>query len=200
MRRDANLFSYLDYGVGHFGDFIQEFELCMTDSYPDFGGCTSIYVGWGLTNTPGAWTELLASNDSLVAMMYPGGSLLLKISDQTNDNGDTFSPIVKDARYFCRAIRNGTTFQLFIYSDAEMTSLEDTLTIDCTALAFRYLMNATSQHSLTGRVEHNVTAYMQHLDIHERSDPAPGSVRSLGRAGLATSARARVKARMLTRR
>jgi len=163
MRRDANSYNYIDYGVDYFGDFEIQcvVEIEASENYSNFEFLM-------LANTIGTRQDHLDASEGIGIQAYGGAgdsNAELQIYDNPLSNSDIYEPGgTTISRKYCTWKRVGTTLTLEIYSDAARTVLVDTLTITCSSTAFRYLHIGCGREN-TSVGDSEITAFVEKVKI-----------------------------------
>lgn len=160
LRRDAAAYVYKDMGSGHFGDFEHLLKITKSASFEDF----AVLGWWGLSNVATTFYGMDVANVGLVLLAYSATTELVEMRDF--DTGGVDYMAGGDATKWLTVERAGTTATCKIYSDAERTSLDDTLSITCATTTYQYILGTFSRESSNnGEVE----AYgdIEDLDLQE---------------------------------
>ena len=184
---------YKDMGENHFdGDF----EHLVTISWADDSVKNTYASQWALTNELNDLTTIYDNSGSfLAARMTMESENWCRIYILEIDSGDWNADITPDAGiydndtpYYFKIIRDESvgsygTIYLYIYDDAERTSLVDTLSVvlHSSKKDFRYIFGAASFK--TGQVV-TVSGYNENLDLQEAIATNIKSVNGLLKASI----------------
>ena len=162
MNRNVTSYVYKDFGAGHFGDLTHDITV-------QFNSSNNIahFLWWGLGNKiddlSGFWST--GGVESLMCSGYQNSGTYVFYARSGSGFGTDNCNISANTPYYCTVTRAGTTMTVEIYTDAEKTSLFDTLSITCTATTLRYLYACMSNDSaLAGG---NAYGFSQNFDLQE---------------------------------
>lgn len=166
LTRDEIARVFKDFGVDFFdGDFEHRTHYNMSF----VGNPASVVFHWQLANVVKDGFAMQSANDDYLALRFLGQNIRLVEFDNSTLYEDIFA-ISLDTDYYTRIIRDesiGTygTLSCLIYSDAERTTLVDTLsvTLHTSKKDFRYLYAVNTLD--TGSVEPGITAFFENYDL-----------------------------------
>ena len=145
MSRGANSYVRKDFGNRYFGDFKHRFHWKMTGHSAD-RGLAMIWIVCTL-NTSTTYATFYSNNDGLsLYFWYNYGSLDLILRDWSNDNRDTCSTWLENTDYYIEVERYGAIATAKIYTDANFSTILDTLTIVCVTTRYRYFFVTASRN------------------------------------------------------
>lgn len=136
-----NAYVYKDMGVDYFGSYLEHFVKARLVSSTTLWRHSN---SWLVSNTIGGTMEIEnASGDYLRVWHYYGDGTFERIGIMECNAGvlqwDFYAVPVMGAYYYMTIIKNGTAFTCRIYSDAERTTLLDTLTLTIADKSYRYI-------------------------------------------------------------
>lgn len=143
INRNETAYAYYDKGVDYFAALDIDFDFCITElSFNDIFGVI------GVSNVLGHIGEW-GVNDVRVNAYYPS-SARARIYIATSAGGD-YMVLSVNTKYYCTLERaaGNATFNLKVYSDANRTTLLDTLTcnISTASTKHRYIYGISSQYT-----------------------------------------------------
>ena len=143
INQNEKAYAYYDKGVDYFAALDIDFDFCITElSFDDVIGVI------GVSNVLGHIGEC-GVNDVLVYVYYPSGAQA-RIYITTSAGGD-YMVLSVNTTYYCTLERaaGNATFNLKVYSDANRTTLLDTLTcnIPTASTKHRYIYGISSQYT-----------------------------------------------------
>jgi len=168
---------YKDYGTDHFGATLQhDYKWTGTAE----SGTTPILLQWAVSNVIEGG-DYWNSHDSQAVSGARTDNLFVLFGYETNDV-DTFSCTFA-ATYYLTAERTGeTTMQLRVYSDADRTSLLNTMSVPLVSgRCFRYVFG-TNCFDGAGTYA-AITGDMENLDLNEGGGAATEVLACLGTGG-----------------
>jgi hypothetical protein len=147
---------YKDFGAAYFGDFSIDFEVVITNSSGDGANCSICKFANSINTNDGHG----ASKDALGLTIHRGASNL-QFQLQDYEGAQPVDIYLHSSgtipQTYITFSRVGSTATALLYSDAERTTLIDTLTITCNTSTYRYFYVISSRGSdtdtLTGVVE-----------------------------------------------
>jgi len=166
MAQQADSYVYRDFGSGYFGNFFIDFECEITFSESNGGGDNAQAMIAGVSDTIGNWGDHQTANDGiLIDTYYDGSNLVTRLSDQQEDNSDTYSwgAVTTHAKHYFRFERNAATATLKIYSDADRQTLVDALSIICETGTKQYFYALASREAVGNTAE--ISGYTQNFDL-----------------------------------
>lgn len=178
-RDDAYL--YRDYGAAFFDDFAHHFTLCLTLTNQDVAPANKVVV-WGVETGLGDFNAVKndAGQEGVVIVYRASANAnkyFLRIQEFENaaTHNDDTAELDKDTVYYLRAVKNGTAYDVYVYSDSARTILVTsaglTLQADHT---FRYLY---APQSLDFATDGGVfSGYVENLDLDPSAPASQGSV------------------------
>ena len=160
INRNEMAYAYYDKGVDYFAALDIDFDFCITElSFNDIFGVI------GVSNVLGHIGEW-GVNDVRVYAYYPSSaqpSMILA----TSAGGD-YMVLSVNTKYYCTLERaaGNATFNLKVYSDANRTTLLDTLTLDISTAStkHRYIYGISSQY--TGAKSYPASGYVENVVIN----------------------------------
>jgi hypothetical protein len=166
--RDEDAYVYEDFGAGYFGDFEHLVVVNFTS-----GQNASYSWTWMLANAVDDVKGLTSASEKFVGLRgnWWDGTLdvlTLWYYDGSNNHTDSYdaSP---NTPYYLTIERSNTTLTCKIYSDAERSNLLDTLALDVTSDAFRYVFVCNTEN--TGSSAGGYTD-IDNLDLQEAAATA----------------------------
>jgi len=153
------VYVYSDKGASHFGNFEHLFSFDTSNP-----SANTVYaVPWAVGSAVGQWAGM---NDSLLlydARQISSSKLYLR-EFEGGVAGDYDLYAGSSIRFYCTTERDGTTLTCKIYSDSSRTTLLDTLTITCHAVACRYVYPISNVPADNNRV---LDGHTYDLDLQE---------------------------------
>ncbi len=173
MRRDANSWIERSFGANHFGDFEHDFVVRLEDANPSLPNAACIWIVWAVNDVAGTFSDLTASGDGMIALLFPGTSTQIAIRDMATVNADLFGGLVEEKTYYCtiRRYSAGTVLEMKIYNDVTKTSLIDTISVVSTAGFLENFQPCGSHDAGGASAAHEVTGFSKDYDLHEATDP-----------------------------
>jgi len=140
LAQNNTTYLYKDYGAAYFGDFDIEFEAQISRAVESTSQVTMLM----LSNVLGNFPQIDTANEGLLVDFWWASNVTYwRLRDFNGDAQDLLTQGDAQAlwHYWFKVTRSGTTITLYIYDDADRTSLVDTLSITGATTTYRY-MNA----------------------------------------------------------
>jgi len=145
IAEDEDAYLYRDYGAGFFANFTHYLEVRLDDHI----SATARANCWAVANEIDDWTGVSDGFSVQVAWANAAGTWRLKLAKMEAGTETSASADVSGGTwYYLTITRNGDTLTLDIYSDANRSTLVDSLSLTVDAsISFRYLYAVQSQNS-----------------------------------------------------
>lgn len=166
LSQTDGLYLYKDYGAGYFGDFEFDIEFEETgsgadDTYPYRVFCCS------LANALEDWNDNNGASETQVGIVYYRNTTSRYFATAESHGGSTSlsSLIAVSAltRYYLKLVRSSTTLTLYVYSNAERTTLVGSASVSCQNTTFRYLFAVQAPHNAGGTA--SAIGYVENLTV-----------------------------------
>lgn len=145
--RNETTYLYKDYGAAYFGNFTHKIKVKAVNS-----SSNALSIPWVLANDLGDVKALAdASKTYLGFYLYHDGDLAIVLEE--GYNGEAYYDVNAggfdyDEWAYIKIVKNGASIDAYLYSDAEYTTLVDTLSLTLQANhTFRYLYAGNTYNS-----------------------------------------------------
>lgn len=145
MRRDADSYVKYSYPANTFGNFVHTYAFNWTASSAD----TAVSGVWMLSNSSYTLADAITNNDGICSFLYRAASNNYRFNIYYNDTAaeDYIQWTSAPGQRYVRVQRNGTQLVAVIYTDAAMTTIEDTLVLTVPNTAYANIVFPFSRDS-----------------------------------------------------
>ena len=162
LLREDGLRVTKDMNVNHFPNFRHTLKLNLISHV--FDTADGILYPWILANVN---TGSVYNQDALMLMLYTSvASSFLRIRYGSTGVTDNMTGIADDTILYFKLVRSGTAFYIYIYSDATMKTLLDTLSIVCSNTKYRYIWCPLGKDDDPPSIS-SMTVDIENLNLHE---------------------------------